>query len=242
MSILIVEDDPITTKILIVTLTKHGYELFNVQSGMSAMQFLERRPSIELVIADIMMPDMDGLTLLKKMKGTRKLKDIPVIMYSARNDKETIQKAIELGCTDYITKPRNLKELLKRISRVIQARMVVLKDKNKVRMEFSMEYKEYENLFQMFSEMAITKLSYFESEGKLAHVEDSAVSLLELKEGSLLIGAERLHGSLKRLEVSQQKNEIDVLKDDVRDCIDELKLLHPLLLGKNAQILEKERV
>ena len=105
MGILIVEDDYITSKILQVTLEKYDYEVFVVHSGQEALDFLENHFDVQLVMTDIQMPDMDGLELIGMLKERIELKKTPFIVCSSSKEKETVQKAAALGCTDYVLKP-----------------------------------------------------------------------------------------------------------------------------------------
>jgi CheY-like chemotaxis protein len=92
MSILIVEDNPINDKILEVNLQNKGYQTILAQSAKKALELLTSAPQIQLIIADIMMPEMDGLELLAKIKEQPEWRDIPVIMCSALADIETVKR------------------------------------------------------------------------------------------------------------------------------------------------------
>ena len=87
-----------------------------VQTGEEALDCLSSNPDIQLMITDIMLPEMDGLALLGKMKESHDLKNIPVIMCSAHSQTEIVQRAIELGCRHYIVKPINPGRLLQKVN------------------------------------------------------------------------------------------------------------------------------
>ena len=72
--------------------------------------------AIDLILMDIMMPDMDGISACRRIKAVERLRDIPIIMVTGRTDSEDLQTAFAAGAIDYITKPLNTVELLARVS------------------------------------------------------------------------------------------------------------------------------
>lgn len=107
-------DDLYTNQILILTLLQdEGYEVSAVGNGQEAIDTIQKQ-SPDLLILDLMMPVMDGFTLLKKLKGEVKF---PIIILTARSDYESLEKAFELGAVDYIIKPFNLNDLINKVNR-----------------------------------------------------------------------------------------------------------------------------
>ncbi len=95
------------------------FEVITVNSGARALKFLkERKP--DLILLDIQMSPMDGIETLHKIRSMKDLEDIPVIMLTGVEDKETVMESARLGICDYILKPFSSGELLKRINRVIE--------------------------------------------------------------------------------------------------------------------------
>jgi len=112
--ILIVDDTPENLDILIQLLKNTRYNIRPVTSGKTALQsVLYKLP--DLMLIDIYMPEMDGYTLCGIIKNDDKLKNIPVIFISAHTDPDEISKAYSAGGVDYIIKPFNHEEVLKRI-------------------------------------------------------------------------------------------------------------------------------
>ena len=107
-SILIVDDDRDLADLVERILTEGGYQVTKAYDGNSALVFLEDHEP-DLVILDIILPDLDGFELLKRIRG---LYDIPVIMFTIRTDISSLRKAIEGGADDYIKKPFRRSELL----------------------------------------------------------------------------------------------------------------------------------
>lgn len=93
-----------------------SYDAYNVFTALSAQDGLEilQHDKIDIVLLDIMMPEVDGFAMAKIIRANRKLKNIPIIFVTAKTDDETIQKCFEMG-NDYINKPFNSTELLTRV-------------------------------------------------------------------------------------------------------------------------------
>lgn len=119
MKILIVEDDPVSLKLMDSILTKKGYETITTTSGREAIDYLDREKPVDLVISDVMMPEIDGFQLLKYMNSHKKIQKIPVMLCTARNDKSSVLKGLDLGARDYIAKPIKADLLIEKVERAI---------------------------------------------------------------------------------------------------------------------------
>jgi len=112
--ILVVDDAPDNLKLLERLLEKQGYRIQICQSGREAIQIVPRlRP--ELILLDIVMPEMDGYEVYRQLRLNPRAKDIPIIFLSAMDKTEDIVRGFQLGASDYITKPVNPAELYARI-------------------------------------------------------------------------------------------------------------------------------
>ena len=114
-SILIVDDTPRNIQILGSVLKGNGFLVSVAQSGRQALDIAEKALP-DLILLDIMMPEMDGFEVLEKLKRNKALAGIPVIFITAKVEKEDVAKGLELGAVDYITKPFNSRELLSRVT------------------------------------------------------------------------------------------------------------------------------
>lgn len=110
-TILIIDDEAEIRELLTIYLTNHGYATITAGNGAEAMTILQENP-IDLVIADIMMPQMDGLELLKK---TRQNSQIPFLFISAKSDDMDKIYGLQLGADDYVGKPFNPLEVVSRV-------------------------------------------------------------------------------------------------------------------------------
>ncbi|MGC2423545.1 MAG: response regulator [Nitrospirota bacterium] len=116
--ILIVEDSPTQAEGLKYTIERGGYSVRLARNGREALEAMEhRKPTI--VITDIMMPEMDGLQLCRKIKEDERFREIPVILLTALSDPEDILRGLECGADNFITKPYDEKYLLTRIHHIL---------------------------------------------------------------------------------------------------------------------------
>ncbi|MDR0431580.1 MAG: hybrid sensor histidine kinase/response regulator [Tannerellaceae bacterium] len=114
-TILIVDDVPTNVMLVQAILKKEGYSLLTVDNGPKALEIArEKHPNI--ILLDIMMPEMDGYEVLQRLKSNPDTNDIPVIIMSALSDMPSIVKGYQLGATEYVTKPFQREELVKRIA------------------------------------------------------------------------------------------------------------------------------
>jgi DNA-binding response OmpR family regulator len=111
--ILLVDDEPAVCEVDSYYLSKRGYTVITATNAQEAIAKVTTEHP-QLVLLDILMPDMDGLECLSKIKAIDK--DIPVIMVTCVNEIETAKRALELGASDYLTKPLGYQALETAIS------------------------------------------------------------------------------------------------------------------------------
>jgi len=122
-TILIADDIEINVEVLVEVLI-HKYKILTAYNGKEVLDIVDSQ-HVDLILLDIMMPEMDGYEACHILKSNLRTQDIPVIFITARNDEDSIQKAYELGGIDYITKPFKVKELLARVNREIQLQSLI---------------------------------------------------------------------------------------------------------------------
>jgi len=126
-SILIVDDNPKNLQVLGSLLQREGLDVEFALDGKAAVDWV-RKKSFNLVLLDIMMPEMDGYEVCRIIKNDKELKDLPVIFITAKTDTESIIKSFETGGVDYITKPFVPEELMVRVKSQIH----IQKSKEKI--------------------------------------------------------------------------------------------------------------
>lgn len=118
-TILIVEDEESLQELLRYNLAHAGYESVSARSGKEALERVSQ-DGPALILLDLMLPDINGLELCKRLKGHRDTAAIPIIMLTARGEESDIVLGLEMGAEDYVTKPFNLPVLLARIRVVLR--------------------------------------------------------------------------------------------------------------------------
>jgi len=119
MVILIVEDNDLSTETTKIVLERQGHRTLRARNGLEALQRLQINSEIDLMIVDIMMPQMDGLTLLRRLRESTEYASLPVIMCTAVSDLKRVKEAAVLGCQHYLVKPVQPAELLLRVEQVL---------------------------------------------------------------------------------------------------------------------------
>ena len=119
--ILIVDDDPHAVEILTRMLGREGYDCLSAASGAAALQ-LVRAQAVDVILLDVMMPEMDGLQVCERLRQDSELRQIPVILLTAKDDMKTRSRGMALGVSEYLTKPVNKRELFLRIDAQLHSR------------------------------------------------------------------------------------------------------------------------
>jgi len=113
--VLIVDDNPDNLKVLGNILKEQGCSPAFANNGAKALHSVQKKQP-DLILLDIMMPEMDGFEVCKRLKQDAATQEIPVIFLTAKTESEDIIAGLELGAVDYVTKPFNLKELMTRVN------------------------------------------------------------------------------------------------------------------------------
>ena len=117
-SILVVDDNP---KYLADALPMYGYDVTIAKDGLEALKILDSKEgAFDLILLDVMMPNMDGWDTLKAIRNNKKIKYIPVIMITAVSEEQKVVSGLKIGADDYIVKPFILPNLLARIEAVLR--------------------------------------------------------------------------------------------------------------------------
>jgi len=135
--ILSIDDSPINNK-LIEAYFRKDYNIISKDGGHEALKWLEDNLP-DVILLDVMMPVMDGMDVLEKLQGNERLRDIPVIMVTAKTEMETIKAALTKGALDYVKKPIDFTEL--------QSKIMIAFQMNQQKQEIS-KYKSYFDIHQ----------------------------------------------------------------------------------------------
>ncbi|MEY4764409.1 MAG: hypothetical protein RI907_1082 [Pseudomonadota bacterium] len=119
-TILIVDDSTSLRTLVKMTLSRAGYDVIEACDGVDALKQLDRAAKVHLVVCDVNMPNMDGITFVGEAKKSPKHKFVPVIMLTTEDDGTRMQQAKAAGARAWLTKPFNPPALLDTVQRVIQ--------------------------------------------------------------------------------------------------------------------------
>ncbi len=117
--ILVVEDDRDISELITYNLEREGYEIACLYDGSQAVDFVTQRKP-ELIILDLMLPEVDGIEICHQLKSDAATKHIPIVMLTAKSEEADVVVGLQMGADDYISKPFSPKVLVARIKAVIR--------------------------------------------------------------------------------------------------------------------------
>src|SRR6202020_2007378 len=123
--LLIVDDISDNRSILKRRFERRGFDVAEAESGLVAIDLIEKFP-FDLVLLDVMMPEIDGMETLKRIRSRRSASDLPVIMVTAKSESDNIVDALEQGANDYVTKPVDFAVALARVNTQLSRRRAEL--------------------------------------------------------------------------------------------------------------------
>jgi diguanylate cyclase (GGDEF)-like protein len=124
-SLLVVDDDEMTRDVLARRLQRIGHAVVSARDGAQALELIGQQP-FDAILLDIKMPGLTGFDVLKKIRQTKSVTDLPVLMVTSSDDSDSVVEALELGANDYITKPLDFPVALARIRTQLLLRRVVV--------------------------------------------------------------------------------------------------------------------
>ena len=138
-TILIVDDSALNRMVLTEILGKENYTFLEAENGRQAVELLDCHPEVDLLLLDITMPEMDGFGVLEAMNRYRWIEETPVIMISSEDAYPFIERAYDLGASDYITRPFDARVVCHRVSNTL---MLYAKQKRLVQMVAEQVYEK----------------------------------------------------------------------------------------------------
>lgn len=234
MKILIVDDSRLNLQYAKDVLNKNkiNCEVETINSPLKALEII-RTKTIDIVLLDIIMPEMSGLELLEILRRERKFEELIILMFTSLSDKKNLQKSFELGANDYITKPIEEVEFISRI----KAAMRIKSNQDEIATALSMLEKQNEQLKRTSIKLRETQFQLIQKEklsaigslaGGIAHEINNPLGYLSSN-----------YESLKKY-IKIYKNAIKHYKDilfEMEKCKDEFRFNQKLI-----NILEKEDI
>jgi DNA-binding response OmpR family regulator len=117
-TIVLVEDEEHVRQMVSKMLSKSGYSVQEAVDGLDGLRKIDAQKP-DLIIADVMMPNLDGLLLIKALKGHHDTKTVPVIFLTAKGDTRSMIEGINAGAKYYVTKPFQMDDLLSKVSKIL---------------------------------------------------------------------------------------------------------------------------
>lgn len=119
--ILVADDDRVTARFLHSLLSEKGYEVAVADDGEQALELVTTHAP-DLILSDMVMPYVDGMSLLRQVRADARLAAIPIILLTQKDREEDIVAGLEGGADDYVVKPFNARELLVRVRKLLERR------------------------------------------------------------------------------------------------------------------------
>jgi CheY-like chemotaxis protein len=125
-SVLIVDDEPMTRNLLRMMLSYAGYQIYEAEDGLDALEKVEKHAP-DVVILDVMMPNMDGIDVCKHFRQNEATAELPIIMLSAYTQPSAVEAGLAAGANKYLTKPISRQTLLEHVEAVLLERAALEK-------------------------------------------------------------------------------------------------------------------
>ena len=110
--VLLVDDDIRNVFAMTSVLERYEMEVFPAENGREALEELDKRPDVDVVLMDIMLPEMDGFEVTQTIRRQERFRGLPILALTAKAMKGDREKCLEAGCSDYISKPVDTEQLL----------------------------------------------------------------------------------------------------------------------------------
>ncbi|MCY2991964.1 MAG: response regulator [Planctomycetota bacterium] len=228
-NLMVVDDEPVNLRLLVGMLRERGYRVSAFPRGRLALAAAEQEPP-DLILLDIIMPEMTGYQVCEQLKANPKLKDIPVMFMSALDEMMDKVRAFEVGGIDYIAKPYQLPEVETRVR--TQVRLVTLER------ELARHRAQLDDLVSQRTHQLV------EAHGRRAVLEQAQSDLLEVLTRELPAPMDELFGLVDKVfaecswskAVRESQDRYDSCRQQIRTLLEEASLLPQLDAGSEAAV------
>ena len=124
-SVLVVDDEPLTQDLLRLMLEPAGFRVSGADDGFEALRLIEENKP-DVMILDVMMPDMDGIEVCRTIRENAKTADLPIIMFSGKTHLNAVQEGLDAGANRYLAKPMSRMDLIQNLREVLSENAKVL--------------------------------------------------------------------------------------------------------------------
>jgi two-component system, cell cycle sensor histidine kinase and response regulator CckA len=220
--ILIVEDEPVQAMKLQFVLEQAGYEVHAANNGMDALTFLDTNPA-DLVISDVMMPEMDGYTLCRRIRQSADLKKCLVVLLTSQADPSDVLSGLSVGADNYIMKPWDPKDLIIRVKQILAAATHRMRREEAEALEVSYRGKDYviqANRLQMLNFFLTTYETQFRHSREVASARDELALISEnleqvVEERTAALSGEMEERRRAEARIAEQAALLDLANDAI---------------------------
>jgi CheY-like chemotaxis protein len=198
MSVLIVEDNPVSSKLLEHTLNKYGYETHTANDAEQALEFLDKYPEIQLIITDILMPKTDGIELVRRIKDRPEWSDLPIIICTSKAPHSIGNRCFLEGCKLEL-KPIRADSLLRKVKDSLAQQRPVLQSLEQTRSQLDMDSQAFFDVLDEFLKLIKEKIMQLERHIGESSDLSSDIDLHNLLEGAKLLRADRLTDIVEKI-------------------------------------------
>ncbi|MCS6924968.1 MAG: response regulator [Candidatus Binatia bacterium] len=196
--ILVVDDDALCRKLVVKSLQKAGYETLEADSASAGLSLLQSEELIALVITDITMPEMDGLTFLSCIRNDPTLARLPVLICTGLNSRDTIVKAGHLGIAGYLLKPVDTQRLRSKVQEILASEPQPLADVQHILSRLDLEEKDYVEMLDELVERLLAGIGEMEKYIGQKDPQRLSTCLSALHGAAKSLGAQRVTAVLER--------------------------------------------
>ncbi|OGU12982.1 MAG: diguanylate cyclase [Geobacteraceae bacterium GWC2_58_44] len=231
--ILVIDDSPTQAKLLEQVLTAHGYRVFVSKNGTEALVHILAHPP-DLVISDIMMPEMDGFELCRRVRSVDAVKGLPIILLTNLNDPTDVLHSLEAGADYFISKPYNSTLLLSRVSATLQKGAVCYRERSDGEVALNYHGQGYAinaSKAQVIDLLLGTYELAAEKNREFLSAQKSLKRLNEELENRVAERTAELAHTIEdlRLEIAEREN--------AQECVRRLNRLHSVLSETNKAVV-----
>lgn len=201
MSVLIVEDNPISSRVLEHTLDRNGYDTHTAGDGEQALELLDAHPEIQLVITDLVMPKTDGMELVRRIKERPEWSDIPIILCTSKTPASISNRYPMVGWKIEF-KPINADSLLAKVKASLAQQRPIMQNSDQTMAQIGMDSQAFLDVLDEFLKLIKDNVTRLEQHGKESSEPPLDIDLGNLMEGAKLLRADRVTDILEKLSRS----------------------------------------
>jgi CheY-like chemotaxis protein len=202
MTVLVVDDDPVSARVLQLALEREHFHVATAASGPEALDWLAGGHPTQLVITDQNLGGMTGLDLVTTMGGDIRWRDVPVMLCTGFADRETVGRAMELGVRHFLVKPVRPAVLMEKVERILAERQPALETKYEVMERLGLSEQQY----RAVADVTLRHLTALGAQLVKARSSGNAPEAMGLagriRESATLIGARRLTAAIAELDAA----------------------------------------